>query len=301
MGTHGDILNVPFQLRGNDSQRHIINIDSRFRDSVVHTTASNFHVTLPSPIRNILRIRITSFEFPNNYYMFTSKRSNTTFRIIHMNGEGVTIGEIVTIPDGTYTACEMESTLNAIFSTSGSELQWLSVKFDPITGHFIFTGKKRFGVDTLYGGYDRPFDYGLGYYLGFTQDLHKSEQQGTVWRTESDCQANFAGDSYIFLRLNDYKCVNHNVEGSSINAFAKFILKEQKNNMTFDDYAGQHIKEIVFTAPQDVTRLRIQVLDAYGDVLDIGCNNFSFSIEILEIKNASLYQTVRNSLQTIYN
>jgi len=300
MAGQGTIMNVPFQLRGNDVQRHIINVDSRFRDAVEHSTSANFYVTLPSPIRNILRIRITSFEFPNNYYMFTSKRQNTTFQVIHTMNTGA-VAQAVTIPDGSYTACELESTLQSIFSASGSELQWLSVKFDPIQGHFVFTGKKRFAIDTLTDSFVRPFDYGLGYYMGFTRDLHKSNSSSaTTWTVESDCQANFAGDSYLLLRLNDYFCVSHSVEGSCITAFAKFILKEPKNNVAFDDYSGHHIKEVVFTTPQDLARIKIQLLDPYGQVLDIGCNNYSFSLEILEIKNSSLYDTIRNSLQTAY-
>lgn len=298
---HGTILNVPFQLRGNDIQRHIINIDSRYRDNTITSSASDFLTTLLSPVKNILRVRITSFEFPNNYYMFTAKRQNISFQVAYLNSSGQTVTVPVTIPEGNYTACDMEKTLNEIFSASGSGLNWLSAAFDAVTGHFTFSSTQKFGVDMTYNSKCRTYDYGLGYYLGFSRAFHKSAKTtGTLWTVESDWQATFAGDSYIFLCLNDYVCVHHSVNGSNITAFAKFILREQKNYMTFDDYGGHHIKEIVFTNPQDIMRLHIRILDSYGDELDLGSNNFSFSLEVMEIKNVRLYETIRNSLNTSY-
>jgi hypothetical protein len=300
MAEIGTLMNVPFQLRGNDVQRHIINIDTRFRDSIEHSKPSNFYFTLQAPIRNILRIRITSFEFPNNYYMFTDKRKNTSFRVIFQNISGEPTAILVTIPEGSYTACEMAETLNSIFTADNSELPWLSIEFDQISGRFTFRAKRKFAIDTMYETYDRPYDYGLGYYLGFGRDLHKAQKEGDMWLVTSCFAANFAGDSYILMRLNDYVCVRHMVEGSEITAFAKFVLREQKNYVTFDDYASQHIKEIVFTSPQDISRLHVQIMDPYGYTLDLCKSNFSFSLEVLEIKNVSLYETVRNSLSTRY-
>ncbi len=291
---------LPFQLRANDITRHIINVDTRFRDSFDRSSSSNFYYSLPSPIRNILRVRITSFEFPNNYYLFTAKRKNVAFQVVYQNTAGVALGQPIYIPDGTYTACELEDELNAQFKEPGG-LNWLSVTFNPVTGHYIFTAKQRFAIDTGFESYERDTDYGLGYYMGFTRKLHKAVKVGdTDWVVESDCQANFAGDSYILMRLNDYKCVKHCVEGSELDVFAKFILREQKNNVAFDDYSSHLIKEIIFSTPQDLSRLTVQILDPYGQLLDLGCNNFSFSLEVLEIKNVSLYNAIRDSLGKVY-
>ena len=66
--------------------------------------------------------------------------------------------------------------------------------------------------------------------------------------------------------------------------------------MTFDDYAGQHAKEVVFPAPVDLTRLRIQVLDPYGEPLDLCTSQWSFSLEVLEVQNPLLFNALRDSL-----
>jgi hypothetical protein len=293
------IMSVPFQLRANDVQRHIINIDTRFRDSADMSTSSNFYYTLASPIKNILRVRITSVEFPNNYYQFTRKRKNVTFRVIYQGPSGP-MGQPIEIEEGTYNAFELQDALNTIFEEPGG-LNWLSVAFVATTGHYVFTGTQNFAIDTSYETYDRPFDYGLTYYMGFSRKLHKatSSTAGT-FVVESDGLSNFAGDSYMLLRLNDFQCVKHRTDETYLEAFAKIVLKDSKNNVNFDDYASQHIKEVVFTAPQDLSRLKVQMLDAYGELADLTSINYSFSIEVTEIKNLSLYNTIRDSLALRY-
>ena len=112
--------------------------------------------------------------------------------------------------------------------------------------------------------------------------------------------ANFAGDPYLLLRVNDYACVRHATTDNSFTALAKIVLREPKNYMAFDDYASQHTKEVVFQNPQNIARLHIQVLDPYGQPIDMCSSNFSFSLEVLEIRNSSLYNTILGSISTHY-
>ena len=302
------ILNVPFQLRANDITKHIVNVDSRFRDSPGSSTSSDFFLTLAMPVRNILRVRITSVEFPNNYFIFTAKRQNVSFKVLY--GSGLSFD--VTVADGNYSACEMADAINAILDVSGSPVSWLSVAFDEITGAFTFTGTQSFIINTVFGSRDRPFDYGLGFNLGFTRGTHAATTGGVpVWTVTSDLCANFAGDSYFFLRLNDYGCVRqtlqiydaggrNRVEATSFTALAKVLLRDPKNYMTYDDYASQHAKEYVFPNPIDLTRLHVQAVDPYGVVMDLCSAQWSFSVEVLEIKNLSMYNTVRDSIGLQY-
>jgi hypothetical protein len=293
------LKDVPYYLRATDFQRHIINVDSRFRMNPADSTSSDFTFLLPVTIRNVLRIRLTSIEFPNNYYQFSAKRRNVCIRVLYMDG-ATTTGVSVCVPDGNYTACEMEQALNDAIQAI-TAIKWITVKFNPVTGRFEFTGNKTFSLDMTYETKEREFDYGLGYYLGFTRKKHVATATGpSTWKLTSDCLANFAGDSYLFLRLNDYACVRHTYNGNSLNVFAKIIINQAKNDMSFDDYAGQHIKEVVLTGPEDLKRLQIQVLDAYGEIVDLSCVNFSFSLEILEVMNVNLFNAFRNSLSIPY-
>lgn len=285
-------------LRANDVQRHILNIDSRFRQS--GGASSDFYFQVSPPIKNVLRIRVTSIEFPNNYHFFTEKRRNVSFRVLYKIG-GTGMASTITVPDGNYTAGEMEDAIKTILADPANGLTWLSVAFDGVTGAFTFTGTQYFGIDTVTDSYVRPFDYGLGYYLGFSRRLHTGVKVGNTWTATSDQCAHFAGDSYVFLQVNDFACVRHNTDTTELQALAKVVLREPKNYMSFDDYASQHVKEVVFPAPQNIARLRIRVVDAYGEVVDLCSTNFSFSLEVLEIRNSSLYNAVRDSLGVVYS
>jgi hypothetical protein len=308
------VLDVPLTLRANDVTKHIISVDSRFRDSPGTSTSSDYFQTLPAPVRNVLRIRITSIEFPNNYYIFTAVRKNVSFQILYGNTLVPTAFPVV-IENGNYSAMDMETTLNGIFAASGSPVTWLSVAFDEINGRFTFTstGGNWFAINTAYGSWNRPFDYGLGWNLGFTRTLRKDATavSSSSYTLQSDICSTFAGDSYFFLRLNDYGCVRHTLqvydatgrtrlEADSFTALAKVVLHDPKNFMSHDDYASQHIKEYVFPNPIDLSRLHVQAVDNYGNVMGLCSTEWSFSIEVLEIKNLSLYNTVRDSLALQY-
>jgi hypothetical protein len=296
-GPVGNVFDVPFELRANDIVRHIINIDSRFRDSPTLSTSSNFYYSLLSPVRNVLRARITSIEFPNNYPVFTAARHNVSFRVFYMVGGNPAI-YVVVVPDGNYSAGDMETTINATLAAGG--LTWLSVLFDPIAGRFTFTGNQYFAVDTTWDSYDRPFDYGLGYYLGFSRKLHRSATVTPFVVTSDQC-AHFAGDNYVFLRLNDWSCVRQTVGDNDFTAMAKIVLREPKDHMAFDDYASQHAKEVTFPNPTDLTRFKVQLLDPYGELMDMCSSQFSFSVEVLEVKNPALYNMIRDSMALRYS
>ena len=294
-------MTLPILLRANDIKKHIISIDSRFRQNPTSSTSSNYYYQLPAPIKNVLRIRITSMEFPNNYPFFHAGRSNVSFRVLNMSGTVVNTS-VITIPDGNYTAADMESTLNALFYKNG--IGWLNAKFDFITGKFDLSGNRYFGLDTMYDTIERPFDYGLGYYLGFSRNFYKASRSpdvSGVYVMTGDFCASFNGDNYLFLKMNDFDCVQHATDSTEVRALAKFILRDPKTYMAFDDYASEHAKEVVFKAPQNLSRLHIQILDPYGDQLELVGTNHSFSIEVLEIQNMTLYNSIRESLTTRYS
>lgn len=295
----GTVMSLPLHLRANDIKKHILSIDSRFRQNPTSTASSNYFFQLPTPIKNVLRIRMTSLEFPNNYPFFHAGRSNVSFRILYMSG-GYAKTSVITIPDGNYTAADMVNALTTIFQTSG--LSWMNVIFDFITGKFTFRGNTYFGIDTMYDTIDRPFDYGFGYYLGFLRNFYKASRDPSgTYLVNSDFSASFNGDNYLFVKINDFECVQHSTDTTDVRAFAKVILRDPKSYVAFDDYASDIAKEVVFKAPQNLSRLHIQILDPYGEEIELAGTNHSFALEILEIQNMTLYNSIRESLATQYS
>ena len=301
---------VPFQLQATDIKKHILNVDSRFREA--GGSSSDFYFRLLSPVKNILRVRITSIETPNNYYIFSKIRRNVTLRIMY----GVVVplsdplvysnSKDITIPEGNYSAFNMVDGVNAAAATAG--LPWLKVRFDLITGKFVFytIPSTYFALDTALEDvlspitWNRPYDYGLGYNMGFSSGIFDSDfgvdiSGNPCQVVVSDQFAYFAGDIYHFLKVNDFDCIRQTHRGSDFMALAKVIIRDPKNYMTYDDYASQHAKEVTFPTPQDLSRLHVQLLDMYGEPVEMGSAQLSFSIEVLEIMNLSLYNTIRDA------
>lgn len=308
-------MSVPFHLRANDINKHILNIDSRNRDTPYDSRATNFYYSLLAPVKNVLRVRVTSIEFPNNYFYFTKRRGNVSFEILYdkVNPKSY----VIEIPDGNYLAGDILTAIREDLDSAdpSTPMAWLTMSFDPVSGTFTFTGTQPFAINTVYGSKNRAFDYGLGYNLGFTRKCHVSKKivagSKTTYTVTSDQTAYFAGDSYIFLQVNDFSCVRQTIhtydntgrkliDEVDFTALAKVILRQPKNYMTFDDYASQHAKEVVFKTPVDLTRLQVRVLDTYGDELDIGAGQWSFSLEVLEIENTTLYNAIRDSVALQY-
>lgn len=300
-------VDLPLELRANDIKRHIINIDSQFRENPLSSNAGDFWWHMVAPVRNVLRVRVASVELPNNYKFFTWNRKYTTINVI----KGAFMYQI-TISDGNYTAGDMVDELNAqIDASGGTDLSGMTVSFSEITGKFTITAPFAFSLDTVTGSHVRPFNYGLGWYMGFSYGVHAAADTsgGAPYVLVSDGCADFAGDNYLLLKINDFDCVTHTVnvypEGlpaqeNAITALAKMVLREPKNYMTFDDNAGQHTKEVVFNAPRDLLRFHVQLLDDYGDVVDMCTAQFSVSLEVMEVRNPSLFDAVRDSLMLRY-
>ena len=290
---------IPFSLHANDIVKHIINIDSRFRVPMEGSDASKFYFRLPAPIRNVLRIRVTSIEFANNYFVFSAYRRNVTFWVSFGTPP---VNVKVTIPDGNYYVKDILATLNNLFKTSTEvDMSWLSVSFSAITGEFTFkpTTPVSFTINTICDSnvtWNREYDYGLGYNLGFSRGIFSPDASGNIVSNQS---AIFSGDPYIFLRVNDFECVRQTLSnGYQFGALAKIILTQGKDFMSFDDYTGHHAKEVTFPNPYDLTRFKIQLVDPYGQHLQMDSAQFSFSLEVLEVRNLSLYNTIRDSFAT---
>jgi len=291
---------IPFELQATDIKKHILNVDSRFREPGPGGSAADFQFRLLSPVKNVLRIRITSVELPNNYYIFSSKRRNVVIRIFY--GVDLASSAVIKIASGNYSAFEMVDALNTALRAKG--LPWLSVYYNLVTSAFTFIGNRVFALDTALLTsppssltWPRSEDYGLGYNLGFSYGIFDTgvpDASGNYTIT-SDQLPYFAGDTYMFLKINDFDCVRQTIRGSDFTALAKIVVKEPKNYMSFDDYASQHAKEVVFPTPQDLSRLQVQLLDPYGEPVSMGSTHVSFSIEVLEIMNLSLYNTVRDA------
>jgi hypothetical protein len=257
-----------------------------------------------APLKNVLRVRVVSVEIPYSYPFFAAGRRNVRIDVTDKTVIPAVV-TTVTLPAGNYTPTELATALTVELSAAGAA--WLTVSYDAATNRFTFTSlKSDWAIDTTAISWDRPFDYGLGYYLGLPRAV--IDISGGFEYTAPGC-AIVGGDNYLFLKMNDFDCIHQTVSyvtptttqsNHEFTALAKVRLRADRNAVAFDDYAGQVLKEVVFFSPRDIPRLHVQMLDAYGEVVDMCTSEFSIALEILEIQNMTLFESMRNSIMMSY-
>ena len=102
----------------------------------------------------------------------------------------------------------------------------------------------------------------------------------------SECQYDTQNPRYIYLFVDDY---NHNSHNSLVAAFnssllskhilARISLKQGDNNLSSNDYGLASASPTrSYFGPVDIQKLKIQLLDDYGRIIDM--NNMDISIAI---------------------
>jgi hypothetical protein len=86
----------------------VLSIDTIFRSNSINTISTDHLFSLPEPINNVTSLRLSSMEFPNMWYSFSSERKSNIFEI-YDNEQNKTVVEI---PEGNYTAESFEEMMN---------------------------------------------------------------------------------------------------------------------------------------------------------------------------------------------
>ena len=288
---------IPLELRANDAVTHVVNVDSEFRDGGRGGGDSgSFQLSLLSPVRNVLRVRLTSVEMPAEWLMWSAERGNTSIEVYYRDVSGVLMSVRLFVEDAvSYTAEGLVTGLTASITEAALPIP-LTVTWNPAKGgRFVFesgvTTTDRFGIR---GG------CGLAAAMGFGAGLHSSTRSGisggdTYTLRSSQC-ADLGGDRYLFLRVNDYAVVRQTIvltgpKRHDFVALAK-IWRSAEGDWQWSGGA------IVFPAPVDLVRFNVQVVDRYGELVPF-CG-LSFAMEVLEVRNSSMYNMVRDGLAVSY-
>lgn len=274
-----------------ESVPRVVNVDTRFRDNAGITNAGQCTIRLPRTYKNITSLRLSSIELPNTWYDFSATQENTNFTVS---------GTQCIIPDGNYTSVTLASAITAAVSASAGFS--VSVGFDPITGKSTISAETPFSLNfspTLTTGTCcitreasvRPFETGLGSYLGFLSNDYSNASSYT-----SESIINIWNNAYVLLNIEKYEAIDHvSFNGTSAPAFAKIVVSAGKNNIIYGNGSDTITNKVVFSEPENISVIKLKLTDCYGRPLNL-YGNFSFTLEMQEVVSSKLYSAYKDNL-----
>ena len=303
----------------------LLNINTKFRKNFYETSATDFVLDLPEEFKNVVSITVVSVQVPNSNYTFCSSYGTNEFTVelfdISANEQPTSDPNpqthVIKIKEGIYTGPILQDYLNTHVFSRG-DLRRIGCKYDGISRKFRFFRDFRSflegGInDTASTNYcfnldfrlnedkDRPVQMNMGWILGYRQQYYNWEQDytdasGVNFKLDQgynpEAVYDNLGSRYFILCIDDF---NKNYSNTLSSPFTESVFNNETaiakvpnnpNSVNFDDIFYQSRRN--YFGPVNIKKLKIQLLDELGRVVDLNNNDFSFSIQIEQLYDAHL-------------
>jgi hypothetical protein len=267
----------------------LINIDSKFRNVALYPNPGSYTYFLKEPLKNINFIRLASIELPTAFYTFLDAYNNISF-IILLEDESELY---IYIEEGNYDSTTMITYIQTQLNIKNTEyktkflITWNVINYKiTISNDTPFT--LIFGNDNLHRS--------LGYRLGFINDdsnylaknipyIYDPTIDDSNYQWTGDTFLNITKDEYLFVRINDYGVIYNDQREKSL--LAKIILYDQQ--FIIDNGANFLTKTYKFKQPINLSRFEIELINQYGQTVNMNYIDFSLTLEVGQIYDSNDY------------
>jgi hypothetical protein len=286
----------------------LLSFDTKFRPNYFSSSSTNFSMVLSTPLKNVISMRLISFEFPNVVYDIDATLGTNILTITDHEGDVCKFE----LPSGNYhsdTVCNALNNINgnvilnldgnpgagvntaiedAAYQAANPDREKIFDEFsfhiDTKTGRTIITSKskKKFKLDftnTLLPS--MPITKNLGWKLGFRQ----LKYQG-LYSYVSEAPVDLGGQKVLFFCVDDYRTnVTENVSIVYQNSFmnrnilARIPLRQGKFVTCYDDNSDMIRKKRDYFGPVTIDKLHFRLLDEYGIDVRLNYSDYSFGLE----------------------
>ena len=285
-----------------------INIDTRFRSNYDNTESSDMHIDLPMTVKNVLSIELASIEMPLSYYAFSKEQKNVSFDVsyvvpmvllLHDNISTIYYdkNDTVDLSDGNYfhdfnkSTNDLSNNIEKQINDSIKNDISFSFYINNVNGHSVFKNSSN-SATTIHFHKDTTVakQMTLGWKLGFRKEEIKIEAGKIV---ESEAVCDLTGPKYMYVVVDDF---NNNTNNYFQSAFSESILNQnilarinlssmKKTNGDFGNYSNDNfvtqihgLRKRNYFGPVDIQKLRVQLLDEYGRVINLNKMDWSCSL-----------------------
>ncbi len=281
-----------------------INIDTRFRSNPEKTSSTDFQVTLPTIIQNVVSMRVGSLEIPISFYGICNEYGNNFFKIsittpptppADPEGPPETFSAMIVFPDGNYNGSDYVGQLNAIFMSMPAPFATVRVDLDVsetgsgtglLSIYSTDTTILNMTIDFTTDIYGEPSNLPLTTKFGRTMGFYHGYYDGST---------SYVGDTIIEPSPIRYICLV--VDDFNSPAYDQFVSVFNQSVVTKNVLVRIPVKAAFFSllyindfqtmgesreyfGPVNVEKLKIQLLDDHGRILK-GNNGIDFSFTII--------------------
>lgn len=260
------------------------NIDTRFQEEYNILKTASFQYLLPQRITDVKSIAVRCVEIPLSFYPFSQNRGNTFFQVDNTN---------IVITNLNYTASSLIIDISSILASKFSNF---TITLNPnntvtITNSSMSSSSHtvNFNVDAS-GNFNRyPFKSTLGWCLGFRQTSYTIDIGKSI---TSEGIVDVNNIRYLFLVVDEFRQSNPNsfVSPLSNSLLSKNVLARISLNpsiysfgsvITANTFNGLLLSDQrMYSGNVDLQKLNIQLVDEWGNVVDLNQLDFSFCLEI---------------------
>ena len=271
--THDPLKNITVGQYNDNVRVTSISINSIFRPNYYNTHSSNFTITLPETINNVISMRVSALNIPtHSIYNISKELGNNNLRI----------GDIdISLVDGFYSFIQdsSNSIINQLNKAASSDA---SFEIEPISRKVRIT-KSSSNTTLKFADENnsQPLTLTLGWFLGF----RAAEYTGNVTLTaEAPIPYNLTKLNHysreFFLAINDYQTGSINKFTS---AFAESLLPENiitKFDYDYNSRLSYSMEEQVdrtryYDGPSQINRLTFTIYDQYGRIVNLNHNDWN--------------------------
>jgi len=249
----------------------IINIDSKFRDTIVYPNSSDYTFNLSETLNNVVRIKLYSVQIPYTWYTIDTAFGSNFF-YIQGNKLGITNNSLqISIPSGNYTSTSIITAINDGFQTmkqQNTDINFgnTNISYNNIDNYATFT----MDIQNIYNENN--------YYLEFPKVIEPTIDQYIYYTTQNQPYIYF---TYFNINISPY--ILHD-----------FITDQSNNIHTIQDLSNNIRKNLqskiinptlrnIATTIYDASYEQIEILFNLNTNQNKTINNLaSFSINQIE-------------------
>lgn len=267
--THAPLKNITVGQYNDNLRIKHVSINSVFRPNYYNTQSSNFTITLPESLNNIISMRISSINIPfDSIYNITEELGNNTFTL-NTNTK-------IDLSDGFYSSDLNVN--NSIISALNDKVTDISFSIDSISKKVLIkdssTNSNNFFLNFASNNNNIPLTLKLGWFLGFRAGIYYDAREYTSEApiTNTNNSRNF------YIAINDYQNNNINKFSSAFsesllpdNIITKINTKKEVNNSMEEAVDRTRY----YDGPTQINKLTFTIYDEYGRVVSLNNSDWS--------------------------